>query len=141
MATIQASVQQFAGGVNAYRNPTAHGVADYLYWMCGVFALQAQDILNIQQGGGQVNGSIDNNTIYPFIITAADFEPDGVTYNNPNIVGDRLMIYVNYYNQVWYNDTSGAFIYTGTGIKITLPGFNAFAGFPPFSVVIQLNNS
>lgn len=140
MPTIQASVQQFAGGVNAYRNPTAPAVADYLYWMCGVFALEAQQILNIQQAGGQVS-SPTNSAIYPFIITAANFEPDGVSYNNPNIVGDRLMIYVNNYNQIWYTDTSGAFQYTGTGIKITLPGFNAFAGFPPFSVVIQLNNS
>lgn len=140
MPTIQASVQQFAGGVNAYRNPTAPAVADYLYWMCGVFALEAQQILNIQQGGGQVS-SATNQAVYPFIITASDFEPDGVSYNNPNIVGDRLMIYVNHYNQTWYSDTDGAFVYTGTGIKITLPGFNAFAGFPPFSVVIQLNNS
>lgn len=54
MPTVVVTVNQFQGGVNEYRNPTAPAVADYLYWICGVFALQAERILNTQQGGGTV---------------------------------------------------------------------------------------
>ena len=132
---IQASVTQFSGGVTAYNNPTIDGVSDYLYWMCGKFALEAQVIF-----GGVVNPVPQTINIYPFVISGNDFALDGVSYNNPDIVGDKLMIYVNQYSANWYTDSQNAFIYTATGIKITLPGFNAFSGNPQFSVVLQTNN-
>lgn len=137
---IQASVNQFSGGVTAFTNEGAHGVADYLYWMCGKFGLEAQQILNIQTPGGTVMaGTIGTSPSFPILATAVDFEPDGVTYLNPALVGVNLMIYISNYNASWYNEGSGAFIHVGNGIKITLPGFNIFSGTPPFSVLIQEN--
>jgi hypothetical protein len=136
---IQATVTQFAGGGDEFINQGAHGVADYLYWMCGKFGLEAQEILNIQTPGGQVMPG-QNQAFLPLLVTANDFEPDGVTYNNPALSGVNVMIYINNYSSSWYNASSGAFIYTGSGIKIMLPGFNIFSGSPAFSVVIQQNN-
>ena len=137
---IQASVTQFSGGVNAFYNQSAHSVADYLYWMCGRFALEAQQILNIATPGGQVSTSLPRVPVLPILVTAAEFEPDGVTYINYSLGNAPLMIFINNYSSSWFSQSSGAFINTGYGIKITLPGFNIFAGTPPFSVVIQLNN-
>jgi hypothetical protein len=39
---LTATVTQFTGGANAYINPTAEGVANYLLWLCGRFALEYQ---------------------------------------------------------------------------------------------------
>lgn len=137
---LTVTVNQFSGGVSQFTNNGAYGVGDYLYWMCGRFALEAQEILQIANPGGEVNtGGFMTVPFLPILVTASDFEPDGVTYNNPQLVGQNIMIYVNNYSASWYDLTSGAFVFTTTGIKITLPGFNIFAGTPPFSVVIQQN--
>lgn len=136
--SIEVNVNQFEGGVSAYRNPTAHGTADYLYWLCGKFGLQAQAILNIA-GGGQVAPISSSVSIYPFIITSDNFEPDGVSYNDSRIVGDRVMIFINEWSQQWFDDASGAFQYTATGIKILLQGFDAETA--DYTIVIQKDNS
>jgi hypothetical protein len=62
--------------------------------------------------------------VYPFIITGTDFEPDGITYNNPSIVGDQLMMFITGYNQEWQFETT-FFSYTPTGFVITSSGFDA----------------
>ena len=137
---IEAYVNQFEGGVSEYRNPTAPGVANYLYWLCGKFALEAEVIYNGATGGGNVSLN-PLVSVFPFAITSSSFEPDGVSYNNPDIVGSRIMIFINQWSQQWFLDTDGAFIYTSTGIKIILPGFNANTANPPYTIIIQKDNT
>jgi len=110
--------------------------ANYLYALCGGLALKAQEIIN--QGGSvsPVNPLVSN--IYPFIITSANFEPDGVSYNNPLIVGDNLSIFIDEYNQQWLT-APASFIYTSTGIQITAPGFDANSN--SYTIMIQKLNS
>lgn len=68
-------------------------------------------------------GSVAAST-YPFVITGANFEADGVTYNNASIVGDELMLLVAGYNQEPML-APGNFDYTATGIEIIISGFDA----------------
>ena len=51
--SLSVTVSQFAGGVNGYNNETARGVANYLYWICGKFSLEAQYKI-----GGAAGGSV-----------------------------------------------------------------------------------
>jgi hypothetical protein len=71
-----------------------------------------------------VGTAITTPDIYPFVITSADFESDGVTYNNAAIVNDNLALYVNNFtSNVLFAPTD--FTYTATGIEIIADGFNA----------------
>lgn len=86
-------------------------------------AAQDGELFRIMVDAGG-SGSVIPTQTYPFIITSADFEPDGITYNNPAIVGDQLMLFITGYNQEWqFAPTS--FSYTATGIQIDIPGFDA----------------
>jgi hypothetical protein len=63
---------------------------------------------------------------YPYIITGADFEGDGVTYVYPSetMIGDQLMLFVTGYNQEW--QFSGTFFnYTADGFEIIASSFDA----------------
>lgn len=101
---------------------TLRGTANYLIWLCGMFGMQAQSA----SGGGSVIPINPNKpSIYPFVITSADFEDDGVSYNNPNIVGDNLELFPNQLNQQFWYAGQGFFVYTSSGIRIIYDGFNA----------------
>lgn len=76
------------------------------------------------------------SSTFPLVKTAADFESDGVSYNNPAIVGQQLMVYVKNFNQEW-QFAPEFFSYTATGIIITYPEFN-MANYP--SITIQNYN-
>lgn len=43
---LTVNITQFEGGVTAYNNTTAEGVANYLIWLCGKFGLEAQDAIS-----------------------------------------------------------------------------------------------
>lgn len=43
---LTVNITQFEGGVTAYDNTTAEGVANYLIWLCGKFGLEAQDAIS-----------------------------------------------------------------------------------------------
>lgn len=110
------------------------GAANYLWELMGKYGVMA---LNYQ-GSGSGSTVIPTPTPfstskYPIVVTGANFESDGITYNNTNIVGDNLMIRISGYNQEWHFAPTD-FIYTSTGIQITIPGFNA-NNFP--NVIIQ----
>jgi hypothetical protein len=98
-------------------------VSNKLYSLCGMFAFEAQVILNGSSGGGTVNPTTPHK--YPIVITSADFESDGVSYNNPNIVGDNLELFPNQLNQQFWYAGQGFFVYTATGIRIIYDGFSA----------------
>lgn len=99
------------------------GNADYLYSLCNRFNKIAQSVTG---GGGSIASQTSTNQgIYPFVITSADFEDDGVSYNNPNIVGDNLELFPNQLNQQFWYAGQGLFVYSSSGIIITYPGFDA----------------
>lgn len=99
------------------------GNADYLYSLCNRFNKIAQSVTG---GGGSIASQTSTNQgIYPFVITSADFEDDGVSYNNPNIVGDNLELFPNQLNQQFWYAGQGFFVYTSSGIRIIYDGFNA----------------
>jgi len=124
-------------------DPTYDGLqvrCDYLYELMKRWALAAVPIVD---GGG--GGSVSPITppagtdIYPFVITEADFEPDGISYNNADIVGDNLIIFANEYTQQWLVASPTTFSYTATGIVINIPGFDANT--QTWTIVIQKRNN
>lgn len=99
-------------------------VGNYVYALCGKYGLQAQKILELTGGGQVVLGGRTN--IYPIYITSIDFEPDGITYNNPYILReDELTIFVNEYSQQWLVEGAETFEHTEDGIVMNIPGFDA----------------
>lgn len=112
--------------------------SDYVYDLCGKFKLAAQAIVDGGGGGSiaPVTPPLGTN-IYPFVITSDDFESDGISYNNPDIVGDNLMIFINEWSQQWLF-APDSFVYTSTGIEIVLNGFDANA--QDYTIVIQKRN-
>jgi hypothetical protein len=73
-------------------------------------------------GGGY--GSVTPTQTYPFIITSADFESDGVTYLNVAIDGDSLYLLANNVPNPMLTAPTD-FVYVSGGIQIVLPGFDA----------------
>jgi hypothetical protein len=108
--------------------------ANYLYSLCRGYNLQAQNIIN-NGGGGSVSPVTPVEDIFPFIITSPDFESDGISYNNPDIVGVNLSIFINEVSQQWLTASSTTFSYTVTGIQILVPGFDANAA--DYTIMIQ----
>lgn len=104
-------------------NPTLTKTSNYMYSLCAPFSLKAQSILG---GGGSVApiAPPSQSLIFPLVVTGADFEADGVTYNNSDIVGENLMLFVATFNQEW-QFAPAFFSYTPTGIQIVFPGFDA----------------
>lgn len=101
-------------------------VANYIVWLIGAYGQTAQYILQ-GTGGGTVipGGGGIASSVYPIFITSANFETDGVSYDNSQILGDNLIIYINQYNQYWLPASGTTFQYTPTGIKILIPLFDA----------------
>jgi hypothetical protein len=117
---------------------TIRNIANYLLWLCGLFVPQAISIIAGGGGGSvtPVNPPVGN--IYPFVITSADFEADGTSYNNPDIIGDNLMLFINEWTQQWLF-APASFVYTATGIQIVLGGFDANTF--DYTIVIQKINN
>lgn len=107
-------------------DPTREGlqvVADYLFELIQKFAFKAANIVD-GGGGGQVTPITPTALNYPLVLTGSDFEVDGITYNNPEIVGVNLMIFVSNFSQEW-QFAPAFFQYTATGIEIVFAGFDA----------------
>jgi len=113
--------------------------SNYLLALCGKYYLKANN--NIGGSGGSVSPVNPGSSggIYPFIITSADFQQDGVSYNNPKIIGDNLTIFVNEYSQQWLTASANTFSYTLTGIVINIPSFDANT--QSWTIMIQKLNS
>jgi hypothetical protein len=105
---------------------TLRGAANYLIWLCGMFAMQAQ---SSSGGGSSVVPSNPTTNTFPLYIfggvNGSNFESDGISYNNPNIVGLQLAIYPDQYSSNFLLEGTDTFSYTSTGIVINIPGFNA----------------
>jgi len=96
---------------------------DYLYELLKKYALRAAAIVDGGGGGSVAPPTPGSSTIYPFIITSTDFTTSN-TYDNPDIVGDNLSIFINEYSQQWLT-APDSFVYTPTGIEIVIPGFDS----------------
>jgi len=108
------------------KDPSYNGlvpVCNYLWEIMGRYGVAAQQFTG---GGGSVSPVTPSTKgIYPLAITSADFESDGVSYNNHDIIGDNIMLFINQYSQQWLLAGQGFFVYTDEGIRITLDGFDA----------------
>lgn len=110
------------------------GAANYLWELMGKYGIMAMDYQGDSTGGTIIPvPSPFSTSKYPIVVTGANFASDGITYNNTNIVGDNLMIRISGYNQEWHFAPTD-FEYTATGIRITIPNFNA-NNFP--NIIIQ----
>jgi len=109
---MQINVTQFSGGVDQYSNPTSRGVANYLYWMCGKFAIEGQAIIN-GAGGGTVIPVNPGNTPNPieFEVTSTSFMVNGQSsVVIPTFIGYNLLFIRNNIPQSIVN--MGASYYT-----------------------------
>lgn len=111
---------------------------NYLYELMKRWAIAAAAIVDGDNGGSVAPVTPIQSGVYPFVITSADFESDGTSYINPDIVGDNLMIFINEWTQQWLF-APDSFVYTLTGIQIVLPGFDANTS--DYTVVIQKRNN
>lgn len=124
------------------KDPTYEGLqvrCDYLYELMKRWALAAAAIVDGNNGGSVAPPTPTPGTdIYPFVITSDDFESDGVSYNNADIVGDNLMIFINEWSQQWLL-APDSFVYTSGGIQVVLSGFSANDF--DYTIVIQKRNN
>jgi len=117
---IQITVTQFSGGVNAYYNEGARGVANYLYWLCGKFGIEGQYIIT-GIGGGSVIPINPGSTPNPldFEVTSISFITNGQSSAAiPTYIGYNLLFVrnnipqstVNLGNSYYsWNKTTGTF--------------------------------
>jgi hypothetical protein len=87
----------FSGGVTEYTNTAARGVANYLYWLCGQFALEGQYIIT-GVGGGSVVPINPSSTPTPldFEVTPSSFISEGQSIASiPNFIGYNLLFVRN----------------------------------------------
>lgn len=141
IATGESSVtiSQFIGyNVNFSRNGVMQNTTNlgdgstYYSWnlVTGLFtiygAATAGELFRIMPdtyGAGGTSTIVDD-TVFPFIVTSADFEADGVTLNDARLVGQQYYLFVTGYNQE--PQFEGTFFdYTATGLVITASGFDA----------------
>lgn len=109
----------------AQTDATIRNIANYLFWLCGMFAVQAISIIAGSGGGSVTPVNPPVSGIYPFVITSADFDTSNV-YIDTRIEGDNLMLFINEYAQQWITASAETFTYlAGGGFTITIPGFDA----------------
>jgi len=104
-------------------NAALYPCAQYLWELMGRYGIAAQGLTG--NGGSVPSPTTPTQNVFPFYITSADFESDGVSYNNPDIVGVNLELFPNQLNQQFWYAGQGFFVYTDTGIRITYTGFDA----------------
>lgn len=114
-------------------NSTLPLTGNYLYSLCK-FNARALNILN-NGGGGSVAPITPVSNVFPIYITSSDFENDGISYNNPDIVGVNITIFINEVSQTWMVASATTFAYTSTGIQVLVPGFDASSF--DYSILIQ----
>lgn len=126
-------IEFFRSGQPNYTTPQAGG-AVYYYWnsLTGLLQLLPDpggeategEPMRISPKTGGGTSVMPASSVYPLFITSANFEPDGVSYNNQAIVGDELSLFVNNFaSNILYAPDD--FVYTATGIQIVALGFDA----------------
>mgnify|MGYP006266875137 CR=1 FL=1 len=124
---MQINVTQFSGGKDLYRNPTSRGVANYLYWMLGRFALEGQAIIN-GIGGGTVIPINPGGTPNPieFVVTSTSFMVIGQsTIVIPSFIGYNLLFTRNNITQSIVNVGGGSSYFSWNKINGTFTCYPA----------------
>lgn len=108
--------------------PNIIGVANYVYDLCGIYALKARQALN--PGGTPVipvtpGGDSDCNGVE--YITSPDFEADGVTVFNSNWNNKVIKIFWNNIPKFIKEGVDWVYV-IGGGFRIIIPGFDASPG-------------
>jgi hypothetical protein len=109
--------------------------ANYLYALCGKYAVLAYYIVTSGSGGSSITpGTI---TGYPYLIpiTSADFA-DATNYNDASIVDKTVRVF---WNDIPRFLNAGEFEYTATGINILVEGFDAEANDYTMFIFVQGN--
>ncbi|HRP30441.1 MAG TPA: hypothetical protein PKV73_01050 [Agriterribacter sp.] len=134
------------GGIMQYTTPQPGG-GTYYSWdsVTGIFTLLSTDPVlyppNATEGepfrimvdaGG--SGSAAATDVFPFVVTSADFEPDGVTLLDTRISGNTVYLQANNVPNPFLFAPDD-FIYVSGGVEIIVPGFNANT----FSYTIVVN--
>ena len=94
---LQVTTTAFTGGVTSYTNVNARGVANYLYWLCGIFALEGQYIITGTGGGSVVpiNPGATPNPV-EFEVNASSFMVNGQSsVYIPSFIGYNLLFVRN----------------------------------------------
>lgn len=109
------------GGAAYYRWNNVTGLLQLLPTVGGQALVDEPIRISPKTGGGS---QVSPTQAFPIVITSASFEPDGVTYLNPAIVGNFLYLQANNTpNPFLFAPTD--FIYVAGGIQIVLSGFDA----------------
>lgn len=99
--------------------------SNYLYALCGKYALSAQWIINGGGGGTPVVPITPTDDCTGLVhITSADFEGDGVTVVDGDWNNKILQIFWNDIPRFIYDPTEWSYV-IGGGFKILIPGFDA----------------
>lgn len=120
------------GEMMQHTTPTEDGFTTYYSWniVTGLFTISSPAtagerfrIMPDVYGQGGTTTIVDDTT-FPFVVTSADFEPDGVTLNDIRLIGNQYYLDVAGYNQE--HQYAGVFFdYTATGLVVIASGFDA----------------
>lgn len=121
---LQISTTSFIGGVTSYTNIEVRGVANYLYWLCGKFALEGQYVISGTGGGSVIPiNPIANINPIEFEVTGSSFMIDGQSVQAiPSFVGYNLLFIRNNIPQSIVNMGASYFSWNkNTGIFTCYP--------------------
>lgn len=94
----------------------------YLWELMGQYGVRGRAYTG---GGGMVAPSTTQSS-FPIYVTSSDFT-DATNYDNPALLGQSIMIFMNEINRYLYppQHSTPEFEMTGTGVNILLDGFDA----------------
>lgn len=98
---------------------------NYLYAICGKYALAARNIINGGGGGTPITPVTPTDDCTGVVmITAADFQPEGITVVHTDWANKTIQIFWNNVNRFILSPTEWAYI-PGGGFQILISGFDA----------------
>lgn len=103
---------------------TLRDTANYLYWLCGKYALRAMYILSQGGGGSAVVPGADKDGPIWVRITSADFD-NATDYVNEDVEGETYFLIGNWISRVLY-PTEWEYL-PGGGFRILIYGFDSAA--------------
>lgn len=93
---MQVLTSNFSGGKDAYTNPTITGTANYLYWLCGKFALEGNYLIS-GPGGGTVTPINPTGKPTPQEdVAPLEFEISSTSIILPGATGLKIVNYIGY---------------------------------------------
>lgn len=104
---------------------TLRATSNYLYALCGLYAIRAAYIISQGGGGTVVVPGADADGPIWIRITSADFA-NSTDWLEPDVDGETFFLIGNWISRVLYPDTEWEYI-SGGGFRILIPGFDATA--------------